>query len=144
MITKQRENLVAPCGIDCGICELYLCKDDPQLRSYLLKRGIPEEKIPCDGCRAIKGNCPVIPEKCETYNCVTNKKVGFCFDCSDFPCIMLQPCADRANLLPHNLKVFNLGKIKNKGVEGFIKESTDIKLKYYKGKMEVGKGPKII
>lgn len=144
MMTKERIDLVAPCGIDCGTCELNICRDNPQLFSNLVSRGIPKEKIPCDGCRTVKGNCPVIPEKCETYNCVSGKKVDFCFDCSDFPCNMLQPSADRANILPHNLKVFNLCKIKSKGVEGFIKESSEIKLKYYKGKMVVGKGPQIV
>jgi len=143
MKSNERTNLVAPCGIDCGTCELYICKDDPQLYSYLLKRGIPEEKIPCAGCRSIEGNCPVITDKCETYVCIKDKKVNFCFDCISFPCNMLQPCADRANILPHNLKVFNLCKIKSKGVEGFINESSEIKLKYYKGKMEVGKGPQL-
>ena len=78
MTSPERLSLVAPCGIDCGICELYTCRSDARLFSALMLRGIPTDKIPCDGCRSIEGNCPVIKEECETYACVAEKKVEFC------------------------------------------------------------------
>jgi hypothetical protein len=143
MNTNERTSLVAPCGIDCGTCELYLSKDNQQLFAYLVAKGIPKEKLPCTGCRDIKGNCPVIGSKCATYVCVSEKNVDFCFNCRDFPCSKLNPSADRADVLPHNLKVFNLSTIQRDGVEGFIKISSEIKNKYYKGRMEIGKGPQI-
>jgi hypothetical protein len=143
MSTNERINLVAPCGIDCGTCELYLCNDNQQLLAYLIAKGIPKEKLPCAGCRDIKGNCPVIGSQCASYVCVTEKNVDFCFDCNDFPCSKLNPSADRADVLPHNLKVFNLCTIRRDGVENFIEKSTEIKNKYYKGKMEIGNGPQI-
>ena len=120
MITNERKNLVAPCGIDCGTCELNMCKDNPQLHTYLISRGIPESKLPCNGCRAIEGNCPVIEGQCETYVCLSERKIDFCYECNDFPCSRLQPAADRASILPHNLKVYNLCKIQKRGVEQFI------------------------
>ena len=143
MSTNERTNLVAPCGIDCGACELYLCKDNEQLFTYLVSRGIPQEKLPCAGCRDLDGSCPVIGGQCATYACFAEKNVDFCFDCGDFPCSKLHPSADRADVLPHNLKVFNLCTIQRDGVEGFIDKSAEIKLKYHKGKMEIGKGPQI-
>jgi len=143
MTDEKRNNMVAPCGIDCGICELNICRDNSQLFEYLVATGIPKEKLPCDGCRSIKGDCPVIPEKCATYKCAEVKKVKFCYECNEFPCEMLNPAADRAEILPHNTKVFNLCTIKKDGVGGFIKKSSCIKQKYYKGKMAVGKGPVI-
>ncbi|MCF8297058.1 MAG: DUF3795 domain-containing protein [Saprospiraceae bacterium] len=143
METKERLNLVAACGIDCGICELYICKDNKQLYDYLISIGIPESKIPCEGCRANHGNCPIHPEACETYKCVNSKKLEFCCECNEFPCVMLNPAADRADKLPHNLKVFNLCKIKNSGLEAFVKESPEIKNKYFKGEMVIGKGPQL-
>jgi len=141
MSTDGRSNLVAPCGIDCGTCELNLCKDNAQLFTYFVAKGIPKEKLPCAGCRNMKGNCPVIGSQCATYACVIENTVDFCFQCKDFPCSKLNPSADRADTLPHNLKVFNLCTIQRDGVEGFIEISSPIKKKYYKGKMEVGKGP---
>jgi hypothetical protein len=56
---------------------------------------------------------------------------------------MLHPSADRANVLPHNLKMFNLCTIKNKGIDAFIASYPESKRRYYQGKMEVGKGPKL-
>jgi hypothetical protein len=143
MSTHERIKLVAPCGIDCGTCELHLCKDNQQLFSYLVSKGIPQEKLPCSGCRDIEGNCPVIGNQCASYTCITEHNLEFCFDCRDFPCSKLNPSADRADVLPHNLKVFNLCTIQRDGVEGFIALSTDIKHKYYKGKMEIGNGPQM-
>jgi len=140
---NERLSMVAPCGIDCGICELYLCKDDQNLYNYLLQLGIPEEKLPCPGCRAIEGNCPVKPTVCDTWTCIKENELEFCSACTDFPCNRLQPCADRADVLPHNLKVFNLCLINQIGLKAFTERSAGIKLKYYKGKMAVGNGPQV-
>ena len=143
MMSPERLNLVAPCGIDCGICELYTCRADARLFSALTARGIPVEKIPCDGCRPIEGKCPIIKEDCETFKCVMEKKVEFCFECSEFPCVKLHPSSKRAEVLPHNMKVFNLCTIKRDGVEAFVEKSSGIKKRYYAGIMEIGKGPQI-
>lgn len=140
---NERLSMVAPCGIDCGICESYLCKDDQNLYNYLLQLGIPEEKLPCPGCRAMEGNCPVKPTVCDTWTCVKENELEFCSACTDFPCNRLQPCADRADVLPHNLKVFNLCLINQIGLKAFTERSAEIKLKYYKGKMAVGNGPQL-
>lgn len=137
----ERTTLVAPCGIDCGICELYTCRYNQQLYAHLLSRGIPKERIPCNGCRSIQGNCPVIPSTCDTYLCVKEKDVQFCYECNEFPCVRLHPSADRADVLPHNLKVYNLCTIRQKGIEKFIEGSSGTKQTYYKGKMKVGSGP---
>ena len=139
----ERLNLVAPCGIDCGICELYTCRNDARLFSALILRGIPADKIPCDGCRSIDGNCPVIEGQCETHNCVEAKKVEYCFECSDFPCVKLHPSSKRADVLPHNMKVFNLCMMKRDGVEAFVENSSEFKKRYYAGIMEIGKGPQL-
>jgi len=143
MLTEERLSLVAPCGIDCGICELYTCRDDAELQEKIVARGIPEEKLPCEGCRSVEGNCPVLGERCETFKCVSEVGAEFCFECGDFPCTNLQPTANRADVLPHNMKVFNLCTIKQFGREGFVKKSAEIKRRYYTGKMEIGKGPQL-
>ena len=143
MTINERAGLVAPCGIDCGTCESNLSKDNPQLFAYLVSKGIPEAKLPCAGCRNIKGDCPVIGAKCETYICVTEKKIDFCFSCGEFPCVKLQPSADRADILPHNMKVINLCTIQRGGAEKFAEVSMEIKQRFYKGKMAIGKGPAI-
>jgi hypothetical protein len=141
MPTNERLRLVAPCGIDCGNCSLNMCRDDQAMMDRLVARGIPREQLPCEGCRNIGGDCPVISGKCGTYVCVRQKSVDFCFECDDFPCSKLCPSSDRADVLPHNMKVFNLCTIQQIGVEGFVNASGDLERLYFKGKMEIGKGP---
>lgn len=143
MEIEGRLKMVAPCGIDCGICELHTCEKDSDLYKVLISRGISEEKIPCRGCRNIDGKCPVINDKCTTYTCITSKDIQFCFDCDEFPCRKLHPAADRAEKLPHNMKVYNLCTIKNIGLEKFIDSSAEIKHRYFKGKINVGNGPQL-
>jgi hypothetical protein len=140
---KERLRMVASCGIDCGNCSLSMCKDDPSMIDRLVARGIPRDKLPCKGCRNIGGDCPVISGKCETYACVRQKTVDFCYECADFPCSKLCPSSQRADVLPHNLKVFNLCTIQRMGVEGFAKVSGDLERLYFKGHMEIGKGPQL-
>ncbi len=139
----ERTNLVAPCGIDCGICELYICRGNTELYEHLVKSGIPESKLPCNGCRAVDGHCPVNEGICKTFTCVALKDVDYCFECFDFPCSKLNPSADRASVLPHNLKVFNLCTIQRTGVLEFIEHSAQIRKKYYREKMEIGNGPSL-
>lgn len=143
MFTQERTNLVAPCGMDCGICELHTCTVDSQLYKNLIDRGIPKDRIPCKGCRLIEGKCPVIGEKCKTFTCLSERNISFCYECGEFPCQKLHPAADRADILPHNQKMFNLCTIKNHGVEEFINRSSDLKIRYFKGKIHVGDGPHI-
>jgi hypothetical protein len=140
---KNMRHLIAPCGIDCGICEAYLCAENRPIFDYLVSLGIPEDKLPCTGCRNMKGACPVIAKPCATFNCVEAHGVEYCFECGEFPCGKLHPAADRGDKLPHNLKIFNLCTIRRDGVEGFVKKSADIKKKYFKGKMVIGSGPKM-
>lgn len=143
MATKERLNLVAPCGIDCGICELHTCGHDHELFIKLTSKGMPKEKLPCDGCRSVAGNCPVIGGVCETYKCISEKNVKFCYDCDEFPCEKLHPAANGAGVLPHNIKVFSLCTIKRIGLDAFVEKSPEIKKRYYAGKMAVGRGPQL-
>ncbi len=75
---NERTKLVAPCGIDCGICEMYTCKDNPKMLEYFISKGYSKESLPCKGCIAVQGKCPVMSSDCETYRCVQSKKVNNC------------------------------------------------------------------
>ena len=83
----------------------------------------------------------MIAGKCETLECVKLKKLDFCFECSDFPCSKLQPLAEGADRYPHNLKVYNLITIKNKGLEKWAAEAAEIRERYFRGKFKIGAGP---
>ncbi|MDD4238234.1 MAG: DUF3795 domain-containing protein [Desulfotomaculaceae bacterium] len=136
--------LVAPCGIFCGECEAYKCKDDSALMERMMNsKVLKKEMLPCPGCRAIKGNCLAVDGTCATYACVIEHEVDFCFECPEFPCAKLNPAADRAEVLPHNIKVFNLCCIEHQGLEKFLESIPTIKQRYYRGKMLIGQGPQL-
>ncbi len=135
--------LAAPCGIYCGECKVYRAKDDPVLKEALIAAGIPGEKVPCAGCRPGGGDCPVLTGECATYECVTGRGLDYCYECGDFPCPHLNPAADRANVLPHNIKVFNLCYIRHQGLAAWLEKAPEIQRKYFAGKMSVGSGPQL-
>lgn len=152
MSTTKENILVAPCGLSCGHCRLHLAKDDPAIMEWLVSRGFNKNSFPCPGCRALEGKVACAKEtfesvkvdgRCATYACVVEHGVEFCFECPEFPCIQLQPCADKANELPHNMKVFYLCYIKYQGLTEFLKKYPELGAKYYFGKMVIGKGPQL-
>ncbi len=138
----DRINLTAPCGLDCFNCPSYeenLSEEGKMRLSEYLK--IPPEETPCKGCRDEKGHCRFAKGmRCATWDCVQEKGVGYCFECAEFPCKLLMPTLKGAQF-PHNMKVFNLCRMKFAGIEKWIEESSDIRKRYYEGNFEVGKGP---
>ncbi len=138
------QKMAAPCGIHCGYCECYLAGSNPQLFDNLVAKGIPADRLPCPGCRELEGKCPVIATTCATWECVQKHQVEFCHLCGEFPCEKLQPCADRAAILPHNIKVYSLCKLNRQGLEEWHQDYPAIKKRYYQGKMNIGKGPALM
>ncbi|MDD2596481.1 MAG: DUF3795 domain-containing protein [Candidatus Cloacimonetes bacterium] len=137
----QAKELISPCGIYCGGCSLYLAKDRPEIIPMLLQHGVTEDQLPCSGCRGEDGNCKHLDARCEQYACAQDKGVSFCFECEDFPCNRLLPAADRANSLPHNMKMFAQCYIQKYGPEAYIAKLPEIRKRYFSGKISYGKGP---
>ena len=138
----DKKALTAPCGLDCFHCELYEGNLTSDFSAMIHEKyGVPKEAIPCQGCRKQDGkHFHLPPEGCATLDCAKNKGVALCSDCADFPCALLAPIADGAATYPHNLKIYNLSRIKKIGLEGWIEESGQIRKKYFTGKFVVGKG----
>ncbi len=141
MKIEEKKVLTAPCGLDCFNCELYDSNLTDEFATLIhQKYGVPKEAIPCRGCRIQNGEHYHIPDGCATLDCVKEKGVDLCSDCVDFPCQLLGPIADGASIYPHNMKVYNLCRIKTGGIENWIHEAGQIRQKYFKGKFIVGKG----
>jgi len=104
----------APCGIYCKRC--------PGVQSFV-----------CKGCREQKGQILKFPV-CKTYECVTSKGHEFCYECSDFPCEMLQPIVNFEIFTPHNSKVYNSVMIEKLGLEEWDKICEEKSALYYQGK----------
>lgn len=133
--------MTAPCGLDCFNCPLYLAKDNERLRNAVAKNmNIPVEKALCCGCRNEKGTISSVGMigSCSVWRCIEAKGLAFCCDCSDFPCDNLQPYADKASVVPHNIKVFNLGLIKKMGLESWAhNKAKSVRDTYYKGQFKL-------
>lgn len=134
MLLKE---LISPCGLDCFNCPLFHSKNNNELKEKISQNmNIPLETCFCEGCRIEEGKISAFDfkETCPIYECTKNKDIEFCYECDDFPCKLLQPCADMSNLVPHNLKIYNLALIKKIGIEEWSKKAKDIRKSYFKDK----------
>ena len=130
----NEESLVAPCGLDCARCPIYLATTDRVLAERIAQsEGRPVEEIHCAGCRVDLSQSWV--PNCATYECCVNQKgLGFCYECEDFPCPKIAPF--RNSPLPHNIKLYNLLRMQKVGLSKWVKEEAEGAYhRYFKGKL---------
>jgi hypothetical protein len=65
--------MLAPCGMNCGVCYVFLRK-----------------KKPCLGCRGQDVSKPEHCRKCRIKDCSIKQGNHFCFECSSFPCATIK------------------------------------------------------
>ncbi len=135
------EYKVAPCGLDCFQCSWFLENlTDEFIEKESERLAIPQEDVGCKGCRGERGKCYWAQGDCATWACVQKRGVTYCFECEEFPCDLLAPSAKGADF-PHNMKVYNLCRMKAKGIDVWMNEAAQIRKRYYEGDFVVGKGP---
>ena len=102
--------LVAPCGMNCGICSAYL-----------------RNKNGCSGCRGDNADKSAYILGCVIRNCRTIKanQTGFCFECTEYPCKRLRALDKRYRTRYAVSMTDNLGKIKEIGVEAFVRNELE-------------------
>jgi hypothetical protein len=81
------QELVAPCGLYCGVCGIYCAtaSGDQPLKEKLAKAyGDTPDKINCRGCLSdsVYWYCAV----CAIKSCTKERGYGGCHQCADFPC----------------------------------------------------------
>jgi hypothetical protein len=112
----MKENLVAPCGMNCAVCASYLA-----MKSNLKKKGI--EKTYCAGCLPRGKNCAFMKKQC---NLLGKGLVRFCYECQDFPCRRLKTLDKRYRTFYRMSMIENLEFIKKHGIGMFL-EKEEIK-----------------
>ena len=140
------KELTAPCGLACFACPVYIDNITDEVAQQMAGMfGIDPKDVHCEGCRSERGcfasNIMWGKEGCMTKNCVNDKGLHNCSECSEFPCENLMPVADGADAFPHNTKLYNLCRIRLIGLEAWAEESGTIQKKYFKGKFVYGTGP---
>lgn len=137
--------LVSHCGVDCFNCQIYRENIQPELADQIAaQRKIDPADVACDGCK--DGGCSLFGDrKCECKECVLARGIEFCYECDEFPCQVLHPCAWHAATYPQNQKMYNLMRMKKIGVERWAKEeATDSRKRYAEGVIVIGSGPKLL
>jgi len=139
---NDKKTLTAPCGLACFNCKIHESNLTDELAELIhAKWGVPKEEVVCKGCRQQDGKHFHIPQGCATLDCAKAKAVDLCCDCIDFPCAFLAPIADQAAQYPHNIKLYNLCRIKRLGLDRWItEEAWGIEKKYFTAEFDVGKG----
>lgn len=137
----SKEYAIAPCGLDCFNCSWFEDNLTDEFKQREAERlAIAFEDVGCKGCRGEHGACYWANGDCATWSCVEEKGVTFCFECDEFPCGLLAPSAAGVDY-PHNMKVYNLCRMKANGIDAWVEESADIRKRYFEGEFVVGQGP---
>ncbi|MDD1674658.1 MAG: DUF3795 domain-containing protein [Methanomicrobiales archaeon] len=101
-------DLIAPCGMDCGICSAYLA----------CAEGIPRKiATHCAGCRARNKKCAYLKGQCPGLR---ENNPRFCFECREFPCKRLQSLDRRYRFRYDMSMIDNLRMIQEKGMDAFL------------------------
>ncbi|MFZ2414127.1 MAG: DUF3795 domain-containing protein [Candidatus Cryosericum sp.] len=94
--------MMAPCGMDCGVCGKHL-----------------RDTNPCLGCLAIDrtlNHCEVGIKMCADRNAGAT----FCFDCARYPCRRLRQLDLRYRTRCGMSLLENLNRIREMGLDGFM------------------------
>jgi hypothetical protein len=108
----MEETLIAPCGMNCGVCISYLA-----MKHDLNKQGF--SKTYCPGCLPRGKNCAVLKKECDL---LTKGLVRFCYECRAFPCGRLKALDKRYRIKYHMSMVENLEFIRERGMESFLEK----------------------
>ncbi len=108
MPNRITRKLIAPCGMNCGICMGYL-----------------REKDHCPGCRARLEGKPEYCQRCIIVHCDIRNRMGLTFcgpECEKFPCRRLRDLDKRYRTKYHMSMLENLETIREVGINQFVKQ----------------------
>ena len=108
--SNRKSSLIAPCGMNCGICRAYL------------RRGNK-----CTGCRGPNDKKPITRIRCKIKTCdvFRNGTSAFCFQCKNFPCGSLEHLDKRYRTKYRMSMIENLENIRNHGIRNFVKSENE-------------------
>lgn len=99
--------LIAPCGMNCGVCRAHL-----------------RSRNPCRGCGEAGQPLPKSRANCRMRLC-ENRTGRFCYDCADFPCDRLKHLDRRYRARYGMSEIENLECIRDHGMERFLERERE-------------------
>jgi hypothetical protein len=94
-MVEINENLLAPCGLYCRVCSIYIAHRDKneKFKKALMKVYKPfikgMEDLKCMGCLSDKEVFPVC-KSCPIKDCTRQKGIQGCHECEEFPCKFIE------------------------------------------------------
>jgi len=111
----NNEELIAPCGMNCGICSGYLA-----FKHDVKSKGI---RMPyCIGCRPRDKKCAFLKKRC---NLLLSGQIQYCYECEEFPCQGLQHIDKRYRAFFRMSMIENLEYIKKDGIWRFLEKEEE-------------------
>jgi hypothetical protein len=106
----MREELIAPCGMNCNICASYLAVTHDV-------RGKGIRMAYCRGCRPRNKACSFLRKRCDL---LLENRVEYCFECDGFPCEHLSAIDKRYRTHFRMSEIQNLERIRGEGISNFL------------------------
>ncbi len=103
--TKIDKTIIAPCGMNCGVCRAYL-----------------RDREKCPGCGSTDEMIFKYCMICRIRNCEELRagSSGYCFSCEKFPCARLRQLDKRYRIKYDMSMIDNLNMIKDTGIDRFM------------------------
>jgi len=106
----MREELIAPCGMNCAICGRYLA-----MQHGVKSQGV---RMPyCAGCRVRGKICAFLKKRCRL---LLNNSVRYCYECARFPCERLGTIDARYRERYRMSMIENLRFVESHGIKKFL------------------------
>jgi len=103
MPDKIEEIMFSPCGMNCIVCYKHC-----------------NSKKPCAGCLKGDEGKPEHCRRCRIKDCVKNKGLIYCYQCSDFPCKLIKNLEKSYNLRYNASLIKNSLCVKEQGITLFM------------------------
>jgi len=107
----MKEELVAPCGMNCSVCAAYLAHAH-DLRSKGFRM------MYCIGCRPRDKSCAFLKKSCDRLR---KSQVKYCYECPTFPCARLSALDKRYREQFRMSEIENLHRIRDEGIKAFLR-----------------------
>jgi hypothetical protein len=108
MAEEMPTTMLAPCGINCRVCYVYLRK-----------------KKPCLGCRGQDDAKPEHCRKCKIKDCALGQSIDFCFDCTSFPCVTIKRLDKNYRQRYQVSLIANAIRLKTVGAQQYLREERE-------------------
>lgn len=109
MSTEKIDTIMfAPCGMNCKVCYKHCY-----------------HKKPCAGCLKSDQGKPEHCRKCKIKECIKDKRLTYCFECSDYPCKLIKNLEKSYNQRYQASLMENSEYVQQKGLEAFMEQQKE-------------------